>query len=155
MYVFGKTKFIMESVQTYCDHDFVEYFRNVPGSAMLYTFRVAKLAPTFSISVIIRALTSQRLMYQMNNLDGCLFLNNPLISKALRHTYQAIVANKTVFRCPIEPKVYFLKNMARAKFINRLHPYGRYQVNVRIHMPLSPASFVMEVIWKYNVVHFK
>ncbi|KAH8369954.1 hypothetical protein KR093_001576, partial [Drosophila rubida] len=154
-FVHGKTKFTIESVETNCDHDFVEYFRNVPGSAMLYTFRVAKLAPAFSISVVIRAFTSQSLMYQVNNLDGCQFLNNPLISKTLSKTYQAIVANKTVFRCPIQPKVYFLQNMVRAKLVPRMHPPGRYQVSVRIHMSLSPAPFVMEVIWKYNVVHFK
>lgn len=151
----GKVKIIIESVQTNCDHDFVEYFHKVPGTEMLYTFRVVKEAPTFSINILIRALSSQRIMYRINKLDGCQFLNNPLISKALMHTYQAIVANKTIFRCPIPPKVYFLKNMAMAKIVPFIHPVGRYQVNVQMKMSLSSAPFVMEVVWKYNVMHLK
>ncbi|KAH8302482.1 hypothetical protein KR044_007326 [Drosophila immigrans] len=148
-------KLSIESVQTNCDHNFVEYFHKVPESEMLYTFRVVKLAPTFTITVTIRALKSQRIMYQINKLDGCQFLNNPILSKPLARTYHAIVANNTIFRCPIPPKVYFLRNMLKAKLLIRLHPPGRFQVSVNIQTSLSSAPFVMEVIWKYSVAYIK
>ncbi|KAH8302479.1 hypothetical protein KR044_007327, partial [Drosophila immigrans] len=155
IYIYGKTRMSIDSVQTNCDHDFVEYFHKVPGTEMLYTFRVFKLAPTFTMSVTIRALNSQRIMYQISKLDGCQFLNNPILSKAMAYTYRAIVANNTVFRCPIAPKIYFLQNMQKAKILPRLHPHGRFQINVRIQMSLSSAPFVMEVIWKYSVSYLK
>ncbi|XP_030571442.1 uncharacterized protein LOC115770344 [Drosophila novamexicana] len=106
----GKVKVLLESLQTNCDHDFVEYFHKSPVIETLYTFRVV---------------------------------------------FNAIIVNNTINGCPILPKVYFLKNMADPKVIPTFHPIGRYQTNVRIHMSQSPGPYVMEVIWRYNVVNVK
>ncbi|KAH8398123.1 hypothetical protein KR215_005866, partial [Drosophila sulfurigaster] len=144
-------KTTLESVETESDHDFVEYFRQVPGSE-LYAFRVVKLAKSFTMDITIRALKSQRIMYQINKLEGCQFLNNPLMSKAFGYIYQMILANKTLFKCPILPKVYVLQNLRKAKVLPSFHPPGRYQLHMKLKMSSSPAPFVMEVLWKYNVV---
>lgn len=145
-------KIVMQSVQTNCDHNYVEYFEKVPGEELLYSFRVVKQAPSFSISIAVRALRSQRVLYKMDGLDGCQFLNNPLLNKAFSQAYHVMIANKTIFKCPIEPKVYFLNNLYTSITIPNIHPAGRFQVNVRIKMSESKAPFVMEVIWKYNVI---
>ncbi|KAH8398121.1 hypothetical protein KR215_005803, partial [Drosophila sulfurigaster] len=153
-YVRGKLRTSIESVETNCDQDFVEYFRQVPGS-QLYTFRVVKEAPTFTISITIKATKSQRVLYHLKKLEGCQFLNNPFVSKAFGHTYRMIVANKTFFRCPIRPKVYFLQNLRTAKVLQYMHPPGHYQQSMKVHMSISPSPFVMEVLWKYKVANIK
>lgn len=148
-------KVLLESLQTNCDHDFVEYFHKSPVIETLYTFRVVKPAPTFSISIILRAVASHRIMYRLKNLDGCQFISNPIMNKVFAQVFNAIIVNNTINGCPILPKVYFLKNMADPKVIPTFHPIGRYQTNVRIHMSQSPGPYVMEVIWRYNVVNVK
>ncbi|KAH8302476.1 hypothetical protein KR044_007324, partial [Drosophila immigrans] len=145
-------KTVIEDLETNCDHDFVEYFRQV-NNTELYTFRVVKEAASFTIGVTIKALTSQRIMYQIKKIEGCQFLNNPFMSRAFGRTYQMIVANKTFFKCPIAPKVYFLHNMRQAKALQYFHPPGRYHLIMRVKMSSSPAPFVMEVIWKYKVIN--
>lgn len=139
-------------METDCDHDFVEYFRKVPGQNVLHTFRVVKVAPSFTLSVIMSAIKSQRIMYKINNLDGCQFVNNPLINKVLAGSYNTMIVNNSFFKCPIEPKVYYLKNMANAFMKPAFHPPGHYQLCVRVKMAQSTAPFVMQVLWKYRVV---
>ncbi|KAH8302481.1 hypothetical protein KR044_007325, partial [Drosophila immigrans] len=144
-------KTTVESVETNCDHDFVEYFRQEPNSGF-HVFRVVKAVNSFTIGIMIRAFTSKRIMYQLNHLNGCQFLNNPFISQAMNHTYRTIIANNSVFRCPIPPKVYFLQNLRKAKVFRNFHPPGRYQLSMRVKTPTSSSPFVMEVLWKYNVI---
>ncbi|KAH8369812.1 hypothetical protein KR093_001024, partial [Drosophila rubida] len=143
---------IIEALETNCDHDFVEYFHQVNDSEV-YTFRVVKEDASFTIGITIKALKSQRIMYQMKKLEGCQFLNNPFISRAFGRTYSMIVVNKTIFSCPIKPKVYFLQNMRRAKALQYFHPPGRYHLSIRMKMSASQAPFVMEVVWKYKVIN--
>ncbi|KAH8302475.1 hypothetical protein KR044_007323, partial [Drosophila immigrans] len=147
----GKVKVILESVETESDHDFVEYFRPVPNQT-LHTFRVVKLAPSFSLSIVMRAIKSQRVMYKISNLEGCQFVNNPMINKVLAPTYRTMVVNNTFFKCPIQPKVYFLKDVSKAFIVPDIHPIGHYQLTVRVKMSQSPAPFVMQVLWKYRVL---
>ncbi|EDW70157.2 uncharacterized protein Dvir_GJ11719 [Drosophila virilis] len=151
----GKRKLILVSVQTSCDHDFVEYFRQVPNQDILYTFRVVKTAPSFTITIIMRNVKSQRIMYKIKNLDGCEFLKNQLMNKVLSRTYRALLVNNTFFKCPIEPKVYFLKNLTEAMIVPSIHPAGYYQLSMRVQMSQSSAPFVMEILWKYKIVFFK
>lgn len=148
-------KFVLDSVETECDHDFVEYFRPVPNQETLHTFRVVRLAPSFTVSVVMRAIKSQRIMYKLNNLDGCQFINNPLMNKILATTYNTLVVNNSFFKCPIQPKVYYLKNVAKAFIMPKFHPPGHYQLSVRLHMSQSAAPFVMEIVWKYKVMNIR
>lgn len=149
----GKVKTIIESVQTNCDHDFVEFFDKVPHKELLYTFRVAKLAPSFTINIIMRAVKTQRVMYKIK-LEGCSFLNNPIMNKALGSAYRKVLVN-TTFKCPIQPRVYFMRSAAVTLLMPAFHPDGRYHLNARIKMSQSPSPFVMEIDWKYSIIHMK
>lgn len=91
-------------------------------------------------------------MYKINNMDGCQFVNNPLINKVLAGSYNNMIVNKSFFKCPIEPKVYYLKNIENAFVKPLFHPLGHYQLCLRVKMPESPAPFVMQILWKYKVV---
>jgi len=153
--VFGKQKVVLESVETACDHDFVEYFRPVPNQGTLHTFRVVKMAPSFTVSIVMRVIKTQRIMYKVNNLDGCQFVNNPLMNKILASTYNTLIVNNSFFKCPIHPKVYYLKNVAKAFIMPTFHPLGHYQLTMRVHMSQSPAPFVMEILWKYKVINIR
>lgn len=149
----GKVKTIIESVQTRCDHDFVEFFDKVPHNDFLYTFRVAKLAPSFFINITLRAVKTQRVMYKIS-LEGCAFLNNPIMNKVLGSTYRKVLVN-TTFKCPIQPRVYFMRSPSAVYIMPSFHPGGKFHMNARIKMSQSPAPFVMEIEWIYSIIHLK
>jgi len=92
-------------------------------------------------------------MYKIN-MDGCAFLNNPIMNKVLGSTYRRLLVN-TTFKCPIPPKVYFMRSAAMTYVTPEFHPAGRYHLNARIKMSQTRAPFVMEVDWKYNIIHLK
>ncbi|XP_017005992.1 uncharacterized protein [Drosophila takahashii] len=151
----GGSKFIMESLLTSCDHNFVEYFRKVPDKVDIYTFRVVKLASTFSIDIAVRVLKTKRVMYKVDNLDGCQFLMNPLMNRVFGSVYKRLIVNGTFFSCPIKPGVYYLRNEGSVAMLPSFHPPGRYQITMRVRMHESRAPFVMEMLWIYNVVKIK
>ncbi|XP_060657888.1 uncharacterized protein LOC132792498 isoform X2 [Drosophila nasuta] len=126
----GKVKTIIESVETDCDHDYVEYFDIVPNKILLFTFRVAKVAPSFNLTITTRSAKTKRVMYKIT-VDGCPFLSNPIINKVLGSTYPAL------FAMPV------------------FHPAGQFQMNARIRMPQTNAPFVMDINWKYSIEHLK
>ncbi|KAH8272552.1 hypothetical protein KR026_005782, partial [Drosophila bipectinata] len=148
----GPLKFIIESLDTGCDHDYVEYFHKVPNSGLLYTFRVVKLASAFSIDIVSKVTKTQRIMYKMVNISGCEFLSNPILYKAFDAAYKSLVVNGSFFKCPIKPKVYFLKNEATLSLFPSFHPPGRFQLSMRVKMRESRGPFVMEMLWKYKIV---
>ncbi|KAH8272801.1 hypothetical protein KR018_000063, partial [Drosophila ironensis] len=151
----GAISFSIESLETTCDHDYVEYFRRVPNSGLLYTFRVAKTAPYFTIDIVVKVLKTQRIMYKMVNVNGCDFLNNPVLNKAFGAVYKQLVVNGSFFKCPIKPKVYYLKNEMSVELFPNFHPPGRFQLSMRVKMAESRGPYVMEMLWKYKIVRIK
>lgn len=151
----GGSKFILETIQTSCDHNFVEYFHKVPKTVSLYTFRVVKLAPSFTIDIATRVQKTKRILYRVDSLDGCGFLKNPLLSRIFGPVYKKLVVNGSFFGCPIKPKVYFIKNEGTEAMLPAFQPPGRYQITMRVRMKESPDPFVMEMLWVYNVVKIK
>ncbi|KMY92779.1 LOW QUALITY PROTEIN: uncharacterized protein LOC27206420 [Drosophila simulans] len=151
----GNAEYSLESLDTRCDHDFVEYFHRVPDSKILYTFRVVKLAPAFTISITIKVLKTHRIMYKIENFKGCEFLNNPVIFKMFGESYKTLVVNGSYFKCPIKPKVYYLKTDGIMSMIPGVHPFGRFQLSMRVKMKESRKPFVMEMLLNYTIVRIK
>ncbi|XP_044312584.1 uncharacterized protein LOC108044804 [Drosophila rhopaloa] len=151
----GNTEYTLQSPETYCDHDYVEYFHKVPNKKQLYTFRVVKLAPAFTIDITTKVMKTQRVLYKMENIGGCEFLNNPLLFKALHETYNRLLVNGSYFKCPIKPKVYYLKSENTMSFLPSFHPPGQFQLSVRVKMAESRRPFVMEMLWKFKIVRIK
>ncbi|KAH8309150.1 hypothetical protein KR059_006374, partial [Drosophila kikkawai] len=147
----GNNQITVESLQTSCDHDYVEYFKKVPNTDFLYTFRVVKLAAAFTIDINIKVQKTHKVLYKTENINGCAFLNNPLISKVFDAAYKTLVVNGSFFKCPIKPKVYYLKNKDMV-FVPDFHPAGRFQLSMRVKMAEGRHPFVMEMLWKYKVV---
>ncbi|KAH8357085.1 hypothetical protein KR200_008445, partial [Drosophila serrata] len=145
------TRIIVESFQTSCDHDYVEYFKKVPNSDFLYHFRVVKLAAAFTIDITMKVQKTHKVLYKTENINGCAFLNNPLMSQVFAATYKSLVVNDSFFKCPIKPKVYYLQYKDIVP-IPGFHPAGRFQLTTRVKMSKSRHPFVMEVMWKYKVV---
>ncbi|XP_022231240.2 uncharacterized protein LOC111080103 [Drosophila obscura] len=152
----GRSKFILEALETSCDRNFVEYFHRVPNTAEpLYTFRVLKLASAFTIDFAVRVRKTQRVMYKLDNFDGCRFLENPLMNRIFGSVYKKLIVNGSFFSCPIKPGVYFLKNEGSVAMLPSFHPTGRYQVSMQVKMPNSRDPFVMQMLWMYNIVRIK
>ncbi|XP_034142209.1 uncharacterized protein LOC117592477 [Drosophila guanche] len=148
----GNAKFTLETLETSCDGNFVEYFHSVPNAVSLYTFRVVKLAPAFTIDIAVRVRKTKRVMYKVDNVDGCLFLRNPLMNRIFGSVYKRLIVNGSWFSCPIQPGIYFLKNEGSLEMLPSFHPTGRYQVTVQMKMPNSGGPFVMQMMWIYNIV---
>ncbi|XP_017860798.1 PREDICTED: uncharacterized protein LOC108612427 [Drosophila arizonae] len=142
---------VIESVEINCDHDYVEYFKKVPNQDELYTFRVVKKAASFTINIELRSVKSQRVLYELKRVDGCQFLENQFYKKMFVESYNTLVVNNSFFKCPIAPKVYYLKNLTNALISPTFHPTGHYQAFVQIKMAESPSPFIMEILWKYKV----
>ncbi|KAH8400956.1 hypothetical protein KR009_002044, partial [Drosophila setifemur] len=151
----GGSKFTMETLVTSCDHNYVEYFHKVPKTVSLYTFRVVKLAPKFTINFSVRVLKTKRIMYKVDNLDGCQFLNNPLMNRIFGSVYKRIVVNSSYFSCPIKPGVYYIKNEGTVTMLPTFQPPGRYQVTMQTKMKESPDPYTMQMLWVYNVERIK
>ncbi|KAH8357077.1 hypothetical protein KR200_001853, partial [Drosophila serrata] len=151
----GGSNFVMENLITSCDHNYVDYFRKVPNTLNLYTFRVVKLASKFTIDIAVRVLKTKRVMYKVDNLDGCYFLTNPLMNRVFGSVYKKLIVNGTFFNCPIKPDVYYLRNEGSVEMLPSFHPPGKYQVTMRVKMHESPGPFVMEMLWIYSVVKIK
>ncbi|KAH8272818.1 hypothetical protein KR018_000712, partial [Drosophila ironensis] len=151
----GGSNFILETLETSCDHDYVEYFHKVPKMVKMYTFRVVKLAPSFTIDIAVRVLKTKRIMYKVENIDGCQFLRNPLMNRILGTIYKRLVVNGSIFSCPIRPRVYFLKDEGTVAMLPTFITPGRYQVTMRVRMKESQAPFIMEMLWIYSVVKIK
>ncbi|KAH8254034.1 hypothetical protein KR032_008103, partial [Drosophila birchii] len=146
----GNTQITVESLQTSSDHNFVEYFKKVPNSDYLYAFRVVKLAPAFTIDITMKVQKTHKVMYKAENINGCEFLNNPLMSKVFDAAYKQMVVNGSFFKCPIKPKVYYLKYEGMIP-VPGFHPAGRFQILIRVKMSESRHPFVMEMLLKYKV----
>ncbi|XP_017053585.1 uncharacterized protein LOC108096485 [Drosophila ficusphila] len=147
----GGTEFIQEALETRCDHDYVEYFQKAPNSTSLYTFRVVKLAAKFTIDISVKVIKTQRIMYNMEKLNGCDFLNNPALAKTFAKSYNILVVNGSYFKCPIKPKVYYLKTDGIMQLMPNIHPPGRFQLSMRTKMAESRKPFVMEMLLKYQI----
>nr|XP_017005995.1 uncharacterized protein LOC108063434 [Drosophila takahashii] len=151
----GNTDFVFESLETNCDQDYVEYFHKVPNSTMVYTFRVVKAISAFTIDIVVKVVKTQRVFYKTENIRGCDFLKNPLLFKMFGETYKKLVVNGSYFKCPITPKIYYLKNDATISIIPTLHPPGRFQLSMRVKIAQSSHPFAMEMLWKYRIMRIK
>lgn len=155
----GNTKLILESLKTNCDHDMVEYFDRVPGSQMIYRFKVVKMATRFFIGISLRVLKTKRIMYRIENLDGCQFLNTPLMNKIFSEFYRNLLVNNTPFHCPIRPGEHFLRNLATANLLPAIHPFGHFQLTMTVtkqpYNAYNATSLIMQMIWNYSVTNIK
>lgn len=152
----GNTKLVLESLKTNCDHDMVEYFDLVPGSEMIYRFKVMRPATRFFIGISMRVLKTKRIMYKIENLDGCQFLNTPLMNKIFSEFYRNLLVNNTAFHCPIRTGVHFLRNLATANLLPTIHPVGHFQLTVTVtKQPFNATSLIMQMIWNYSVTNIK
>ncbi|XP_016946388.1 uncharacterized protein LOC108022054 [Drosophila biarmipes] len=151
----GNTEFIFGSLEADCDHDYVEYFHKVPNTTFLHTFRVTKLISSFNIDVVVKVVKTQRVFYKSENIRGCDLLKNPLLFKNFGKSYKHLVVNGSFFKCPIEPKVYYLKNEPSMSTFPTVHPTGHFQLTMRLKIPNSPHPFAMKTLWIYNIVRIK
>lgn len=157
----GNTKLVLESLKTNCDHDMVEYFDLVPGSEMIYRFKVVRPATRFFIGIRMRVQKTKRIMYKIENLDGCQFLNTPLMNRIFGEFYRNLLVNNTAFHCPIGTGEHFLRNLATSylasgNLLPSIHPVGHFQLTVTVtKQPFNATSLIMQMVWNYSVTNIK
>ncbi|XP_016946387.1 uncharacterized protein LOC108022053 [Drosophila biarmipes] len=151
----GRTKFIFDSLETNCDHDYVEYFRKVPNTTFLFTFRVMKTIPTFNIDIVLSVLKTNRVLYKAEDIKGCDLVKNPRMFKNFGRSFTHLVVNGSYFKCPIEPRIYYLQNEPLMSMFPSVHLAGHFQLSMRLKIPNSYQPFVMESTWKYKISRVK
>ncbi|XP_017053588.1 uncharacterized protein LOC108096490 [Drosophila ficusphila] len=152
----GNKKIILESLETNCDHDYMEYFHKVPNSSQhIHTFRVTKLVSAFSIDLIEKVTKTQRLYYKTKINGGCDFINNPMLYKLFGESFQRMAVNSSLLRCPINPGVYYMRIDSPSSITPSIHSPGRFQFLVRTKATNSSQPFFLEMLWKYKIVYIK
>ncbi|XP_016979438.2 uncharacterized protein LOC108044805, partial [Drosophila rhopaloa] len=151
----GNTKYILESLEMNCDHDYVTFFHNVANSKVLHTFRVVKLVSAFTIDIKMKVLKTQRILYKLENINGCEFLSNPVRLGVIGENYKHLVVNGSFFKCPIKPNIYYLKSENILSLIPNIHPPGRFQLSLRVKVAESSQPFNLEMLLKYNIIRIK
>ncbi|XP_017053590.1 uncharacterized protein LOC108096491 [Drosophila ficusphila] len=149
-------KLIVESLETNCDHDYVEYFQKATNSSQnIHTFRVTKLVSAFSIDVVEKVTKTQRLFYKTKISGGCDFINHPMLYKLLGESYRKMTVNGSFIKCPVKPQIYYLKTDGPSSITPRIHSPGRFQLTIRVKVPESSQPFALEMLWKYKIVFVK
>ncbi|XP_070069646.1 uncharacterized protein [Drosophila takahashii] len=130
---------------------FVEYFGLVPGESQMLMINSTKLVKKLFMDNRIENEGTNRTVYNIKNFAVCSFLNNRLLSKIYSVFYEEFVGNSTVFKCPIQPGVYYLRNNLREIVVPLFHPPGKFRLIVRLKTE-AEGSFTVEITWRYRVI---
>ncbi|XP_017145563.1 uncharacterized protein LOC108157931 [Drosophila miranda] len=143
-----KIKTTLLSTEFNYDGNYVEYFGLDPGKSKGLLGNLTK--PMTKIFMDIRVVNEvmQRVVYKIENFDGCAFLNNRVISRIFSRWYDAIVGNTTHFKCPARPGIYYLENGSTTGLVSPYLPAGTFRVSVRVK-PVYGGPFAVEIIWRY------
>ncbi|KAH8309650.1 hypothetical protein KR059_012674, partial [Drosophila kikkawai] len=133
------------------NREYVAYFGLAPGETQRIMINSTKLAKTLFMDSRIDNEETKRTVYKVENFSICSFLNNRQISKLFSFLYQEFVGNSTVFKCPIQPGIYYLRNRIGTHMVPAFHPSGTFCLTVRMKRELK-RPITIELIWRYKVV---
>ncbi|KAH8367151.1 hypothetical protein KR084_004646, partial [Drosophila pseudotakahashii] len=145
------TKAVILGMELKYNITFVEYFGSVPGESQMLMINSTKLAKKLFMDNRIENEGTNRTVYNIKNFPVCNFLNNRLLSKIYSMLYEEFVGNSTVFKCPIQPGVYYLRNNLREIDVPLFHPPGKFRLTVRLKAE-PEGSFALEITWRYRVI---
>ncbi|KAH8400955.1 hypothetical protein KR009_002040 [Drosophila setifemur] len=133
------------------NREYVNYLGLAPGESQLLMVNVTKMVKTIFMDNDVQNEDSNRIVYRVENFSVCGFLNNRLLSKLYAFLYEEFVGNATVFKCPIRPGVYYLKNSVGGHLVPSFHPSGKFRLSVRLKAE-KQAEHTTEFVWRYRVV---
>ncbi|XP_002033241.2 uncharacterized protein LOC6608507 [Drosophila sechellia] len=128
----------------------VEYFGLVPGESSMMMINSTKWFKNIFLDNRIENAGSNRTIYNIKNLAICNFLNNRMMSKVYSVIYEGFVGNSTVFRCPVQPGVYYLSNSVREVEVPMFHPPGMFRLYVKLKAE-KEGNMLTELNWRYRV----
>ncbi|KAH8254323.1 hypothetical protein KR032_009494, partial [Drosophila birchii] len=131
--------------------EYVNYFGLAPGETQKILINSTKLVKTPLMDSRVVNEETKRTVYNVGNFSICSFLNNRLISKLYSFFYEEFVGNSTVFKCPIQPGIYYLRNRIGSHLVPAFHPSGTFCLSVRIKTE-KKGPFTLEFIWRYRVI---
>ncbi|KAH8290729.1 hypothetical protein KR054_005246, partial [Drosophila jambulina] len=131
--------------------EYLTYFGLAPGETQRVLINSTKLVKTLFMDSRVDNEETKRTVYNVGNLLLCNFLNNRLISKLYSFIYEEFVGNSTVFKCPIQPGIYYLRNRIGSHLVPAFHPSGTFRLNVRMKLT-QKGPLTLELIWRYRVI---
>ncbi|KQS70248.1 uncharacterized protein LOC26526437 [Drosophila erecta] len=145
-----KTKALSLGLELKYNRTNVEYFGFVPGQTQMLMVNSTKVFKNVFLDNRIENADSNRTIYNIKNLAICSFLNNRLMSKVYSVIYEGFVGNSTVFRCPVQPGVYYLSNSVREVEVPMFHPPGMFRLTVRLNAE-KDGNMLTVLMWRYRV----
>lgn len=126
-------KFILEAFEATFDSVFISDFRLTKPTGNIYEMVVAKDIKTFFIDILIMAMETDREAYKLANMEGCMFLSNPLFNRVFYGFYKNLVVNSaSPMSCPIKVGSYLLRNQFNKTSLPQIHPKGNFTFNLKL-----------------------
>ncbi|XP_016946385.1 uncharacterized protein LOC108022051 [Drosophila biarmipes] len=145
-----KTNSVFLGMEIKYNSTYVAYLGLAPGESQRLLLNSTKVVKTLFMDNRIENEATNRTAYNIKDFAACPFLNNRLLSKLFSVFYEEFVGNSTVFKCPIPPGVYYLKNNVSPVVVPSYHPPGKFRFIVRIKTEKEGSSTV-ELKWRYRV----
>ncbi|XP_017068625.2 uncharacterized protein LOC108106212 [Drosophila eugracilis] len=146
-----KAKAVYLGIELSYNKTYVEYFGIAPEDTHLLMINSTKVVKSVFLESRISNMETNRTIYNVKNIAICSFLNNRLMSKLYSAIYDQFVGNSSIFKCPIQPGVYYLRNDVRELDVPMFHPPGKFSLTVRIK-ELKDGPVVLQIFWKYRVL---
>ena len=139
------------------DPYYVEFFRKTSPDSDIYEFSVKRDVFAFYVNTFERSNTKDKEIYRMTNMDGCVFLGNPLMNRLFYNFYKNLLVNQTLFSCPVKKGVYLLRTNLTQDVMPMFHPKGNFTTLVRIRNSTmnDNRGVMLSLRWNYRLVKRK
>lgn len=148
-------RFLQDNFFVDFDTYHVNFFRKISENSSIYEFLVKREVDSFFIDMFVRWNSKNKEVYRVTNMDGCVFLSNPLMNRLFYNFYKNLLVNSTLFTCPIKKGQYFLRTEMSKSVMPAIHPKGNFTFNVRIKNSTSNDGILLDFIWNYRILKNK
>lgn len=130
----------------------MEYFSKVSPDSDVYEFYAKRDVYAFYVDTFLRSNSKDKETYRMTNMDGCIFLRNPLMNRLFYNFYKNLLVNQTIFSCPVRKGVYHLRTALTQDIMPMFHTKGNFttQVRIRNNTVNDNSGVILNFRWNYR-----
>lgn len=132
----------------------VKYFRKTSPESNIYEFEIIKPVSKFYIDAYVKSNSKNKEVYNIKNMDGCIFMSNPLVNRLFHNFYKSLLVNKTFYSCPMKIGTYFIRNEFSKNIMSPIHPRGNFTLNVQLKNNTN-NGVLLDLNWSYRLVKVK
>ncbi|XP_019891306.1 uncharacterized protein LOC109612068 [Musca domestica] len=145
------TKFTLLDFKSSVDSVYVKEFRRLKPDDNIYNCEIVKEVRALYVDVIINQLNRNREVYRLNNMEGCIFLSNPLFNRIFYSFYENLLVNRSnPMKCPIKKGSYLFRNAFTKSALPQIHPKGNFTLNLRLKSN-THDEIMLDLQWLYRM----